>query len=254
MLLVLAALMLAPTTQPASRDAPELRRSIAILRDAGDDPAELRRAATDAADVLGDGWRNAARLRNVADLPDDELADAVQGMADRLAFRPIMEADTPPDWPAPTVVGEVEVKRYPPHRLARAATDRGRPDSLFSRLFDHIQGNDIPMTTPVEMTGMQDDGPATMAFLYPDDQTGDLGQDGEVEVLDVPAATFMSVGLLGGSDSPLVPDAVELLRQRLADDADWRAAGEPRVLGYNSPAVPDRISYAEVQIPVQPAE
>ena len=223
----------------AKADAPERATAVEIL---GDRPTveDARRAA----DSLGDGWRAAEKLRQA------DAADAVRRLRDRLAFVPTMEADTPPGWPRYTVVGEIELKRYPAHRLARtAAPDEG---PLFGRLFQHIQSNDIPMTTPVETE--RGDDTASMAFLYPDGRTGTVGDDGTVEVVDVPLATFASIGVFGDVTESMRAEADALLRKWVQERPSLEAAGPLRVLGYNSPFVPRRDRYSEVQVPVKPRQ
>ena len=252
--------MSAPATQPAAKlDAPVRQQAIERLRTSADAGAEeQRRRAAEVAELLGDGWRSAEKLRLVVDLPGDEVADGYAAMLGRLAFQPIVEADTPPDWPAPTVVGEIEVKRYPPHRLARTKSAGGGPrdSGMFFRLFNHIQAEDIPMTTPVEMTGPANGlsgDEATMAFLYPDGETGRPGAAGDaVDVLDVPAATYISLGVRGDLPRDRAAQAEQILRDWLADQPNLVAAGPARVLGWNSPMIPGAMRYSEVQIEVTP--
>lgn len=57
------------------------------------------------------------------------------------------EAKLPRDYPAPGPVNEVIVKTYPTHRLARVTGEVG-DNSMFMRLFRHIERNDIAMTAP----------------------------------------------------------------------------------------------------------
>jgi hypothetical protein len=260
----------APTTRPSLEltslhESSAFKSATEVLREAliehADEPDALRQASTKAADLL-EGHRNADRLDQVADLPDERLADAVRAMLVRISFKPINEASTPPGWPEPTVVGEIELKRYPEHRLARAVASGGRQNGLFWSLFRHIESNDIPMTAPVEMTGPAardrgnngGQGPAesTMAFLYPDMETGSLGSDGTVEVVDVEPVLAVSIGVRGNLGGRTVEQAGELLRAWIADRPDLREAGPLRVMGYSSPMIPRNLRYSEIQIPVEP--
>jgi hypothetical protein len=204
----------------------------------------MRSAAAEAAKVLGDEWIATTRLNLVADAPDEEVAPRVRQVAGALGFEPLMEAETPPDWPVPTVVGEVEIKTYPKHRLARV---EGR--GAFGRLFRHIQSHDIPMTTPVGMTREQQ---GSMSFLYPDDATGTLGPDQEgVEVVDEPAQTVVSFGVRGNLGEKQIAQAERILRAWLASQEAYEPTGDLRTYGYNSPFVPAPARYSEVQIPVR---
>lgn len=168
-----------------------------------------------------------------------------------VGFQPVVEAPLPDGFPTYTPVGEIEVKHYPAYRKAEAS---GRV--AFWTLFQHISSAGISMTAPVEMT-YQDDGPPvgkerSMAFLYGNKNIGAPGQKGNVEVVDVPAATVVSLGMRGPrSDSALV-QAEQRLRSWLEQNkGQYEQAGPVRVMGYNSPFVARDRQFFEVQIPVR---
>ena len=72
----------------------------------------------------------------------------------------ISEAKLPAGFPPPGPVGDVIVKTYPAHRLARTSSDAAGGDNrMFMKLFGHIKRNDIAMTAPVTMDWSGD--PAT---------------------------------------------------------------------------------------------
>jgi effector-binding domain-containing protein len=166
------------------------------------------------------------------------------------------EASLPAGFPAPGPVGEVIVKEYPAYRAARIAGQDS--NAMFQPLFRHIQSNGISMTAPVEMsyaaeTSASQANPTAMAFLYGDMTIGRPGPAGNVEVVDLPAQTVLSVTVRGSYD--------EAYRKGLRQLEDWLArnpgrfevAGAPRFLGYNSPLVPWFLRVGEAQIPVRPA-
>jgi hypothetical protein len=186
------------------------------------------------------------------------------------AFR---EADLPVGFPPPGPVGEVIVKTYPSYRMAQvdgAALGRAADqDDMFGPLFRHIQRNDIPMTAPVEMqyraeppdTGL--DTPAnrraaSMAFLYGDQTVGAPGPDPadtRVVVRDAPPLVVLSVSVRGRyNDRNFEAGLAKLESWLAANPTRYRAAGEPRYLGYNSPFVPGFLRLGEVQIPVEAVE
>lgn len=221
----------------------------------------LRAAAVSAAETLGDSWQATGRLQAAAAMADVEAmrAEVARVHAD-LTFRPRIEAPVPPGWPAFTPVGEIEVKTYPTYRAAFTTKKPifFRESRNFWTLFQHISSRNIPMTAPVEMpmeksgSGLREVG---MAFLYPDTSTGELGEtdNGAVQVIDVPPVTVVNIGIRGKSTEARVASAYERLEAWLAANSDrWERAGNPRVLGWNSPSMPDRMSYTEVQIPVRP--
>ena len=238
-------------------DAPEREQAVQVL-EFSLETGNVVAAAAKAAEILGEEWRATEKLRRIADEATEQAEIDVKRQLANLRFKPLIEAPLPPGWPTPTVVGEVEIKVYPQHRLARTTASEGtdRDSGLFYRLFNHIQAEEIPMTTPVEMTGGAagfGEGGTSMSFLYPDGETGSLGRDGLVEVVDIAEATYASFGLRGGDES-LNREAEQVVREWLKQHAEWTATDETRVLGYNSPMVPGSMRYSEVQVRVEPAE
>ena len=161
----------------------------------------------------------------------------------------VSEANLPAGFPAPGAVGAVIVKTYPTHRLARATVGKDSDNAMFMKLFNHIKRNDIAMTSPVQMDGNRE----SMAFLY---ATPDLGapgvdpKDPAVVVEDIPETTVVSVALRGSYSKATAEKGIKQLREWLAGHPEWKEAGPPRTLGYNSPFVPSFLKYSEVQIPI----
>ena len=204
--------------------------------------------------VLSRGLRQAQERAAAADDAPaaDLLKAALREAAETLAFRPVIEAKLPEGFPAPTPVGEIQVKSYPRYRLARAGT---QGDSAFWTLFNHIKKNDVAMTAPVEMTygeGAKKARPEAMAFLYESVRQGDVGRQGAVDVADAPPMTVVSLGLRGDMSDARVAEARELLEGWLREHSrEYVEAGPLRVMGYNSPFVPRQRRYFEVQVPVR---
>jgi hypothetical protein len=167
------------------------------------------------------------------------------------------EASLPKGYPAPGPVGQIIVKQYP---AARIAVNRGSDqDSMFMPLFNHIKKREIAMSSPVEITWSDpqakpaESKPTAMAFVYREPGLGAPGVDGKVEVLDVPPQTFLSIGVRGSYNREHLVEGVKALRSWLAaHSTEYREAGPPRYLGYNSPFVPWFMRFGEVQIPVTP--
>jgi hypothetical protein len=172
----------------------------------------------------------------------------------------VSEAKLPAGFPAPGPVGEVIVKTYPAHRLARTAAAAGGDDRMFMRLFGHIKRNEIAMTAPVTMDWAGEPaergGPESMAFLYATPELGKAGPDpadAAVMVEDVPEATVTSIGLRGSYGEKTFRKGAEQLEAWLAAHPEWEPAGPPRMLAYNSPLVPGLLKYSEIQRPIRPA-
>jgi hypothetical protein len=172
-----------------------------------------------------------------------------------LRFKLVKEADLPQGFPEPTPVGEVRIKEYPAYRLAAAPAGRGE-NTAFWTLFTHIKTNKIAMTAPVEMT-LDEEGTdqVQMAFLYGQPDWGQVGKKSLVEVRDIPPMTTISIGLRGGDDKANRQRAKQLVQDWLESNPDgstWKPAGPWRIMGYNSPMIPDGKQYWELELPVTP--
>jgi hypothetical protein len=157
----------------------------------------------------------------------------------------------PEGFPSYTPVDQIEVKRYPAYRKAETT---GK--AAFWTLFQHITTAGISMTAPVEMTFQMDGPPAgreqSMAFLYGAKSIGSAGRKGNVDVVDVPAATVVCIGVSGARSDAVLAQAEQQLRQWLEQSrARYEQNGPLRVMGYNSPFVPRDRQFFEVQIPVR---
>ena len=162
----------------------------------------------------------------------------------------ISEARQPASFPRPGKIGQIKLKSYPEYRAAvvRNAT---LPDSqMFRRLFQHIKRNKIAMTAPVEMT-FDENGQESMSFLYADPSLGEAGWDGDVEVIDVPSTSVVSIAIRGSYKKSRFDEAVVRLQSWLDKHPDWRATAKPRYLGFNSPFVPGFFRLGEIQVPVE---
>ena len=69
-------------------------------------------------------------------------------------------------------------------------------------------------------------------------------------VEDIPAEKVVSIGLRGSYGKKTFLRGYEKLNAWLANHPEWKVAGSPRTLGYNSPMVPSFMKFSEVQIPV----
>jgi len=124
--------------------------------------------------------------------------------------------------------------------------------NTFWTLFRHIQKHEIAMTAPVEMS-MAEAGElltmTDMAFLYGTPHVGEPGRDGRVDVVDLGPTRVLSLGLFGPLTAERMAEARRAIERRLERDGLARA-GDWRLLGYNSPMVPETRRFYELQIPV----
>jgi len=185
-----------------------------------------------------------------------EAKEQLVKISGQLEFQPKLEADMPNGFPAPTPVGEIEIKSYPGYRMARTKLDdapmSGEGNSSFLRLFNHIQSNEIAMTAPVEMTYRQTDSgvsESTMAFLYKDPNIGRVDETGAVKVIDVEPKRVIAMGLRGRAVKERIEQAEKELRKHSATYASrFALSRDVRVLGYNGPSVPVEEQFFEVQL------
>ncbi|NBT12584.1 MAG: hypothetical protein EBS56_03190 [Planctomycetia bacterium] len=209
-------------------------------------------------------WKPLIGMLGCASALVEPVAQPAKGAND--VGRPWMfsEASLPAGFPAPGPVGEVIVKTYPAHRMARAAAGKGA-NGMFMKLFRHIERNEIAMTAPVVMgwpaenaaegggdaAGKQPatQGPESMAFLYGKPTLGAAGVDPADPVV-LTETVVVSVGLRGSYDEATMNRGLERLRAWLGEHPEWTVAGAPRSLAYNSPFVPGFAKYSEVQLPV----
>ncbi len=212
---------------------PQGSRASAALSEA------LRRA-----NQSGDGARGLARLR----LDLGELVDT-------LVFRPVEEAALPKGFPSYLGLDEVELRTYPAYRMARTKMRAGGSTGAFWPLFNHIKDNGIAMTAPVQMDYDADGaGAASMAFLYGDPSTDPKAIGDAVEVVDVPAATVLSIGANGNERKARIAQMEARLRAFVkATKGEWVVAGPLRTMAYNGPMTRGDRRYFEVQLPVRRA-
>jgi hypothetical protein len=173
-----------------------------------------------------------------------------------------IDTPLPLGYPAPTPPGAIDLKSYPPARLAEV-TGTGDPDRGMNRafwpLFNHIKRHGIAMTSPVEVNYQTEAGsgeePArswSMAFLYRRPDMNRPGVEGPVTVRDVRPVTVVAVGLKGDYSTALVERGMGMIEDWLASNPGWRPSGSWRALYYNGPTFAFWNKWAEVQLPVEP--
>jgi hypothetical protein len=181
-----------------------------------------------------------------------------------------LEAPLPKDFPPPGPPDRVTIKEYPAARVARAGSKEGGGMNMsFWKLFLHIKRHEIPMSSPVEFTLGEDGlralgrGEMTrgeqMGFFYVNPEVGKLGRDGAaangvdmgVDVVDVPKAVFLSIGIEGDLNGEKLKGAAEKIEAFLAQHGTGFARGDSyRFLSYHSPFVPVEQRYHELQLEV----
>lgn len=158
----------------------------------------------------------------------------------------VSEAPLPEGWPTPGPYDQVTRKTLPAYRAA-FAKNGGRGTSFWT-LFLHIQKNNIPMTSPVEMSMTENQENlemASMAFLYQNDKVGKPGATGAVEVKDVPKADVLSYTWQGTDSKENVAKAKAAIDASLAEKK--LTLDRYRLLGYNGPSTPRNKATWELQ-------
>ncbi len=217
--------------------------------------AELTRAGREALAQLPEDSRAARDLREGLSASSEEsIRKALDLCYRRVSFEPVREAELPLGFPELTPIDEIQIKRYPSYRMA-VADVKDSTYGPFYTLFQHIKENEIAMTAPVEMTygeaNRAKSRSKSMAFLYRKPELGPTGQIGDVEVVDVPARTTVSIGIQGIETRERIEQARLELLDWLKERNEYRIAGALRTMQYNSPMVPASRRYFEVEIPIE---
>ena len=150
-----------------------------------------------------------------------------------------------------TAAGFCEIKTLPAGAVLTTST-RGKyfdeNNRLFMRLFETINQNKVPMTTPVEakMT------PGTMVFHLgsASSKRKDLELPGGVLRQTLPRRTVASIGIRGGYSRESYETNLAKLRSWLKNQKDWKEAGEPYAVYWNGPFTLPFFKRSEVHLPV----
>ena len=149
-----------------------------------------------------------------------------------------------------TTVETIEVKVLPPATLFASTSDAHyieRNNSLFRPLFRYIQAHDIAMTTPVEAE-MQ---PGVMYFYIGGDASErELPETDEVDVVQLPERKVLSIGIRGSYNAKNFAKGEARLREWLAGQSDYIAAGPARAVYWNGPFTLGLLKRSEVHIPI----
>ena len=206
-----------------------------------------------ARDILVKATKDISKIEDIAKQADILRTGLLEVLV-ILTFKPRVEAPVPAGFPAPSPVGVVEIKKLPVYRMAKVANS-GMGGNNFFTLFNHIKKNNIEMTAPVEMTMAEKNGKYTessMAFLYQETTLGKVGPQGNVAVLDTTECTVVSVGMRGSPSSENIESARRWLLEKIKNAPEaYEIAGELKVMGYNSPFMPEKLRYYEVQLPLK---
>ena len=200
-------------------------------------------------DILSKATKDVSKIEDIAKQADTLRAALLEALV-ILTFKPRVEAPVPAGFPAPTPVGVVEIKKLPVYRMAKVNNTGG--GNNFFTLFNHIKKNNIEMTAPVEMTMAEKNGKYTessMAFLYQETTLGKVGPQGNIAVLDTKECMVASIGMRGSPTAEAIESAKRWLIEKIKTAPEaYEIEGELKVMGYNSPFMPEKLRYYEVQL------
>ena len=151
-----------------------------------------------------------------------------------------------------TAAGVCEIKTLPAGVLLEARSEGEyfrENNGLFRRLFEAIQKNQVPMTTPVE-AGVR---PGTMVF-YLDPKSAkrtDLVLQSGVRRREVEERVVASIGIRGGYSKESFEGNAQKIREWIKTQPGWKPAGEPYVVYWNSPFMIWFLKRSEVHLPVR---
>lgn len=175
----------------------------------------------------------------------------------------VREAALPEGFPPPSEPGTVVEKEYP---LSRSFSATG--DGQFMKCFSYLSLKGHEMTAPVVMEYQASkerpkrerdkmEPPVDvqrMHFMLERAALDEPKQGLLVRVADMPKMRVLSYAHQGRMDAAKVAEIERTLKQELQRRTDLKAAGEPRLLGYNGPGVSKDKAFWEVQIPVEAAK
>lgn len=169
-----------------------------------------------------------------------------------------MSAYLPSGFPEPAEIGTIEVKQYPQYRAvtySHAGDVRQATGVAFNPLFQHINNNQIAMTTPVEarytgIAGQMDVPEVQVSFLYPSPNIAPSSLSSAVTVTDTPPMTVVSIGVGGAYTWESYENNLQKLKNWLQQHPEYSIVGPPRRFFYNSPMTPEAMKISEVQIPI----
>lgn len=150
-----------------------------------------------------------------------------------------------------TAAGICEIKKLPAGTVLQTST-RGdyfdENNRLFMRLFNTINQNKVPMTTPVEARRK----PGTMVFYLntASAKRKDLQLAPGVVRQTSPPRTVASIGIRGGYSRESYETNLAKLRTWLKNQSQWEPAGEPYAVYWNSPFTLPFMKRSEVHLPV----
>lgn len=151
-----------------------------------------------------------------------------------------------------TEAGVCEIKTLPAGVLLEARSEGEyfrENNGLFRRLFEAIQKNQVPMTTPVE-AGVR---PGTMVF-YLDPKSAkrtDLVLQGGVRRREVEERLVASIGIRGGYSKESFEENSKKLIDWVRSQPGWKVTGEPYAVYWNSPFMIWFLKRSEVHLPIQ---
>lgn len=210
---------------------------------------EIEGLFKEAVTLLGPQSPAADKLRQALTKPAEigDLRQAGNEVLEMLTFVPRYEADLPEGFPTYTPAGVIELKVYSKNRRAIA--------KQFFTLFGHITRNQIAMTTPVRMEFDRGKNgklkQESMAFYYGKPTIGSVGVQGNIQVVEQAGEMVVALGHRGSRDKKVIAEGERRLRAWLAEHPEYESNGNLVVMGYNSPMVPPKSQFFEIQLPVK---
>jgi len=170
-----------------------------------------------------------------------------------------------PDWRVLVSEGDLEIRSYPPMRVAETIVAGPRKEALnngYRALAAYVLGEDLPMTVPVLQDAgnpMASDPPLfddeveggwRVRFILPDD-AGDLDPPPEgIKLIEVPARRMGAATFHGTAHDERLAAAEDRLRGWLARHGEEVVKSDPEFAFFNSPMIPPPLRRNEVLLPL----
>jgi hypothetical protein len=166
-----------------------------------------------------------------------------------------------PNWRVLVSEGDLQIRAYPPVRVAETIVTGPRKDALnngYRLLAAYISGEDLPMSVPVLQDGgnpMASDPPLfddaieggwRVRFILPD-EADDLAPPPEgISIVELPGRRMGAASFHGTAHDDRLQAAEDRLRGWLARHGEECLNSEPEYAFFNSPMIPPPLRRNEV--------
>lgn len=150
-----------------------------------------------------------------------------------------------------TEVDTIEIKVLPKSVVMESSSESNsyfdEGNNLFRPLFQYLQSNDLAMTTPVEA---EIENPKMRFFIESSKENEIFENNANVKIIEIPERKVLSIGIRGSYNESNFQEGRTKLLKWLQSNPEYKQAGKPYAVYWNSPFMPSFLKRAEVHIPI----